>query len=213
MPTMAPAERLLRGGIDVVPATRVLIAIGACGSALLGLALGASSGSTWLAVFAGIKVPLLLVATSLLCLPSFYVLNAVLGLRDDFAAAMRGLLAAQATLGLTLGALAPLVVFCSLSVFNPYLLTLLDAILFAIATWAAQQVLARHYQPLLQRNPRHRIALACWLILYAFAGMQAAWVLRPFRGTAGFAVQFLRPEALEQNAYLVLIDHVLRLFR
>jgi len=196
-----------------VPSARALVAIGACGSALVGLALGASSGSAAMAVFAAIKVPLLLVVTSLLCLPSFYVLNAVLGLRDDFAAAMRGLLAAQATLGLTLGALAPLVVFCSISVPNPYLLTLLDAILFAVATWAAQQVLARHYHPLVQRNPRHRIALASWLVLYAFAGMQAAWVLRPFRGTEGFAVQFLRPEALEQNAYLVLIDHVMRLFR
>jgi hypothetical protein len=207
------AERLLRGGIDTVPPVHVLLAIGACGSALLGLALGASSGNAWMAVYAAIKVPLLLIATSILCVPSFYVLNAVLGLRDDFAAAMRGLLAAQATLGLALGALAPLLVFCSLSIFNPYLLTLLDAVLFAAATWGAQQVLARHYQPLVQRNPRHRIALTTWLVLYAFAGMQAAWVLRPFRGTEGFAVQFLRTEALEQNAYLVLIDHVLRLFR
>lgn len=213
MPKTIATERLLRGEIEVVPSARALVAIGTLGSAALGLALGASSGSAWMAVFAAIKVPLLLVATSILCLPSFYVLNAVLGLRDDFGAAIRGLMAAQATLGLTLGALAPLVVFCSLSVFNPYLLTLLDAVLFAIATWAAQQVLTRHYQPLVRRNPKHRIALGSWLVLYAFAGMQAAWVLRPFRGTEGFAVQFLRPEALEQNAYLVLIDHVLRLFR
>ena len=74
-------------------------------------------------------------------------------------------------------------------------------------------MLARHYRPLIARDPRHRSVLLGWLVLYAFAGVQAAWVLRPFRGTEGFAVQFLRPEAFEQNAYLVLLDHFARLMR
>ena len=74
-------------------------------------------------------------------------------------------------------------------------------------------MLARHYAPLIERAPRHRVALRGWLVLYAFTGVQLAWVLRPFRGTEGFPVQFLRPEAFEQNAYLVLLDHVLRLGR
>jgi hypothetical protein len=52
-----------------------------------------------------------------------------------------------------------------------------------------------------------------WLILYAFTGIQLAWVLRPFRGTEGYPVQFFRPEAFEQNAYVVLIEHALRLGR
>jgi hypothetical protein len=207
------AERLLRGGITTTPSLRTCLALAAAGSALMGLALGSSSGEPWLAVFAAIKVPLLIFATALVCLPSFYVLNAVLGLRDDFAAACRGLVAAVGTLGLALGALAPVSVFLTLSVLDPYALTLCDAVLFGGATWAAQQVLARHYEPLVARDRRHRLALRCWLLLFAFTGVQLAWVLRPFRGTPGFAVQFLRPEAFEQNAYLVLIDHVVRAVR
>lgn len=50
-------------------------------------------------------------------------------------------------------------------------------------------------------------------MLYAFAAIQAAWVLRPFRGTVGFAVEFVRPEAFEQNAYVVLFEHLLRMWR
>ena len=50
-------------------------------------------------------------------------------------------------------------------------------------------------------------------MLYAFAGVQAAWVLRPFRGTEGFAAQFLRSEAFEQDAYVALVQRVLRLVR
>jgi hypothetical protein len=206
-------ERLLRGEAADVPRRRECIALGVAGSALLGAALGGSSGEPWLGVFAAIKVPLLLLCTTALCVPSFYVVNALLGLRDDFAAACRALLAAQATLGLALGALAPVTVFLTLSVGDPYLQTLFDAVLFAAATWAGHQVLTRHYRLLLQRDRRHRYALRCWLVLYAFAGVQLAWVLRPFRGTEGLPVQFLRPEAFEQNAYLVLIEHARRFVR
>lgn len=210
---LASVERLLRDDVAATPPVATCLRLGACGSALSGLALGASSGEPWLAVYAAIKVPLLLALTALFCLPSFYVGNTLLGLRDDFAAACRGLLATQATLGVALGALAPVLVFQSLSVLDPYALTLCDAIVFGLATWAAQQMLARHYRPLVARAPRHRVALRGWLVLYAFTGVQLAWVLRPFRGTEGFAVQFLRPEAFQQNAYLVLLDHLLRLFR
>ncbi|MFY9341373.1 MAG: hypothetical protein WAT39_02710 [Planctomycetota bacterium] len=207
------AERLLRGEVAEAPGRAECLVLGAAGSALLGLALGGSSGEPWLGVFAAIKVPLLLLCTTALCLPSFFVINTVLGLRDDFGAACRALLAAQATLGIVLAAFAPVVVFLTLSVADPYLLTLLDAGLFATATWAGHQVLGRHYRPLIARDARHRHALRGWLVLYAFAGVQLAWVLRPFRGTEGFAVQFLRPEAFEQNAYVVLVEHALRLLR
>jgi hypothetical protein len=207
------AELLLRGDVAVLPRARSLFALGATGSALAGLALGATSGEPWLAVFAAIKVPLLLAGSAIVCLPSFYVVNAVLGLRDDFGAACRGLVAVQATLGVMLGALSPVLVFLALSVLDPFAVTLLDALQFGAATWAAQQVLARHYAPLVARDPRHRLALRGWLVLYAFTGVQLAWVLRPFRGTEGLPVQFMRAEAFEQNAYVVLIEHLVKVFR
>lgn len=209
----AATENLLRGDIAATPRARTCLLLGAAGSSLAGLALGSSSGEPWLAVFAAAKVPLLLLLTAAFCLPSFYVVNALLGLRDDFGAACRGLVATQATLGIALGSLGPVLVFQALSVLDPYALTLCDAVVFGLATLAAQQVLARHYAPLVRRDPRHRLALRGWLLLYAFTGVQLAWVLRPFRGTEGFAVQFLRPEAFEQNAYVVLLEHVLRLGR
>ena len=95
----AAAERLLRGEVADAPGRNDCVALWLGGSALLGLALGGSSGEPWLGVFAAIKVPLLLVLTTALCLPSFFVINSVMGLRDDFGAACRALLAAQATLG------------------------------------------------------------------------------------------------------------------
>ena len=210
---MNAVDALLRAPPQTTPAVRTALALGLGGGALMGAVLGASSGEPRLAVFAAVKVPLLLLLSAGLCLPSFYVLNTALGLRGDLRAALRALLAAQATLGVTLGALTPMTVFGTLSIADPYALTLLDGLLFAVATFAAQQILARHYAPLVARDPRHRVALRGWLVLYVFTGIQLAWVLRPFRGTVGFAVEFLRPEALEQNAYLVLLDHFVRLLR
>ena len=207
------AETLLRGEASAAPSPRTCIAVAALGSALFGLALGASSGHPALALYALLKLPLLLAGTTLLCLPTFYVVHCVLGLRADFGAAVQGMLAAQATFGVALAALAPLVLFLSASVQDPYALTLLDGLLCAVGTVAAQQVLRRHYRQLIARDARHRLTLRGWLLLYAFAGIQVAWVLRPFRGTEGFAVQFLRAEAFEQNAWLVLFEHAVRLLR
>ena len=185
----------------------------AAGGGLHGLALGGTSGEPLLALYSAVKVPMLLLVSSLVTLPNSYVLHAVLGLRDDFGAACHGLWSAQAAMGIALGALAPVASFLGVSVLDPYALTLADGVLFALALAAGQVVLARHYRPLLQKDPRHRVTLTCWAVLNGFFAIQLAWVLRPFLGTPGFPVEFLRSNAFEQNAYIVLVEHVQRLVR
>lgn len=203
-------ERLLAGDLLSTATCTLMIAAGA---GLHGLVLGASSGEWLLALFSAVKVPLLLLGSCLVSLPTFYVLHAALGLSADFRAACAGLMAAQAAVATALGATAPLGALFACSVADPYLLTLLDALLFALAAVAGQVVLARHYAPLLHRDRRHRLTLASWAVLYVFFAVQLAWVLRPFLGTPGYPVQFLRPTALQQNAYVVLLEHLLRLLR
>lgn len=192
---------------------RACVVLAVTGGALHGFALGASSGEPLLALYSGLKIPLLLLCSCLVTLPNFYVLHAVLGLAPDFRAACRGLWAAQAALAAALGALAPVVVFVFVSSDNGYLLTLADGLLFAIAVAVGQTVLRRHYAPLLRRDRRHRITLICWAVLYVFFAIQLAWVLRPFLGTRGYPVEFLRGNAFAKNAYVVLIDHFARLLR
>src|SRR4051812_34943562 len=58
-------------------------------------------------LYSGLKVPLLLLVTFGLSLPSFFVLNTLLGVRADFAKALRALIATQAVLTLILASLAP----------------------------------------------------------------------------------------------------------
>jgi hypothetical protein len=154
-------------------------------------------------LYSALKVPLLLFVATVVCLPSFFVLNTLLGLRADFAAACRGLFAAQATLAVVLASLAPLTVVAYGSSGDYRFAVLWNGFPFLLATLAGQATLARHYAPLIARDPRHRIARAAWLVLYVFVAIQLAWVLRPFVGAPRSATRFFREDAWS-NAYLVL---------
>src|SRR5262249_1283213 len=145
-----------------------------------GAAMGAYGGRPWQMAFSAAKVPLLLGATLVLSLPSYFVLNTLLGLRGDFAEALRAIVASQAAVTIVLVALAPLTVLWYASSADYQLAILFNALMFAVASLAAQVVLARAYRPLIARTPRHRWMLRAWIVLYAFVGTQMGWTLRPF---------------------------------
>jgi hypothetical protein len=155
-------------------------------------------------IYSALKVPLLLVVTFALSLPSFFVLNTLLGLREDFRRVLSALVAAQAVLTVVLLALAPFTAFwyaCSADYTHAQLF---NGIMFAAASFAAQWTLRRNYQPLIARRPRHRTLQRVWLVIYIFVGIQMAWVLRPFVGSPAMPVQFFREEAWG-NAYEVVV--------
>lgn len=133
-------------------------------------------------LYSAIKVPLLLLATFGLSLPSFVVVNSLLGLREDLGAAVRALLATQACLTLVLCSLAPLTLTWYASDQAYEEATLFNALTFAIASASGQLLLRRLYRPLIARDIRHRTLLRLWLIIYAFVGIQMGWLLRPFIG-------------------------------
>jgi len=159
-------------------------------------------------VYSALKVPLLLLVTSLLCLPAFFVLNTVLGLRDDFRAALQAILAGQAGLSVALAALAPFVRFWYFSHAGYAAAQLFNAFLFAVATAAAHLVMRREYAPLIARRSAHRVMLYAWVILYAFVGIQMGWTLRPFIGLPEKAVTFFRDEPFT-NAYVFVANLIL----
>jgi hypothetical protein len=194
--------RFAAGGAaqDYAPIAALLLAA----SGLYGASLATYSGDARQMVYSAAKVPLLLAASTLVCLPNFYVVNALLGLREQFGAAVKALLAAQAALGLCLLSFAPVIVFLSLTLRDYELLKLANGALFVAASLAAQLLLRRHYAPLIAASRRHRVALVLWPVLYVFVAMQLAYTLRPFLGAPYLRVEFLREDAL-QNVYLELV--------
>ena len=156
----------------------------------------------WQIVFSGVKMPLLLGATTLLCLPAFWVLNTVLGLRDDLGRALQAVLAGQAGLSVTLASLAPMTRFWYFSVSSYRGALLFNVAMFAVATIAGYLVTFRYYRPLIEKHAFHRIAIFAWFVLYAFTGIQMGWTLRPFVGSPDLPASFFRAEPFS-NAYVV----------
>jgi hypothetical protein len=152
--------------------------------------------------YSALKVPLLLLATFLLALPSFFVFNTLAGLRGDFAEALRALAATQAGVAIALASLAPFTVLWYLSCPDYNSAILFNGLMFAVASVAGQLLLRTSYRPLIERDPRHRWLLRSWLVVYAFVGIQMGWMLRPFVGSPGAPVQFFRDDTWG-NAYVI----------
>jgi hypothetical protein len=221
LPLLLSADDLLRAGLTSpyarlprLPALKDLILLillfGLSYGAVMGTFTGFAPDRAVQILYSAVKVPLLLLATFLLSLPSFFVLNTLLGLRADFPESLRALMATQAGLTIILSSLAPFTLLFYASSDHYQMAQLFNAAMFAIASFTAQLLLKRLYAPLIARDRRHRWLVRAWLLVYAFVGIQMAWVLRPFIGKPEMSPTFFREEAFT-NAYqavLRIISHV-----
>ena len=180
----------------------LIVVFGGAYGAVMGSFGGVTGERIWQVIFSASKVPILLLATFAIALPSYFVLNTLLGLRNDFAEALRALLAGQAGLTIILAALAPLTAFWYASTASYQKALLFNGLMFAVASASSQIVLGGYYRRLVLRNAKHRWMLRVWLFLYAFVGIQMAWVLRPFVGTPNEPTQFIRSDVWS-NAYVI----------
>ncbi len=213
---IAAADDLLRGraafapGRGAVPWRQLALLVALFGC-VHGAVLGSFGGRGLQALYSATKVPLLLSVATAVCLPSFYVVNVLLGLRDDWSAACRAIFAAQGTLAVVLCSLAPVTALLYVSTDHYELAIVGNGAVFAVGTLAAQQTMRLHYRPLVARDRRHALARSAWVALYVFVAIQLAWVLRPFLGAPGLPTRFLREDAWT-NAYVAVGQVLARLF-
>jgi hypothetical protein len=99
---------------------------------------GFAGARMWQVVYSGVKVPLLLIVTFLLSLPSFFVLNTLVGLRHDFPRVLGALVATQAGLTVILSALAPFTAFWYVSGSGYQAAILFNGVMFGVASFGAQ---------------------------------------------------------------------------
>ena len=216
------ADALLRTGTPSLPVSTVtrraplLLAL----IVLFGAAYGIAMGSYHVPgthvrplqmFYSALKVPLLLLVTFGLSLPSFFVINSLLGLRQDLGEALRALLATQACLTVILAAFAPITLFWYAGFVDYNAATLFNGLMFGTASISGQVLLRRLYRPLIARDSRHRGLLRLWLIIYCFVGIQLAWLLRPFIGQPDAPTHFFREDTWG-NAYVIVAQRLWQLF-
>ena len=156
-----------------------LIAI-ALGSALFGAAVGSWHGGAQTAYASG-KLPVVTLATLILCAPAFYAVSAVLGRPWTLRSILSLMLVAGARFALVLLAATP-VVWLAINLGASYDLSKLAATLaYALAGLAALALLVRG----LGDGPGRRATVALFVGIFLLVGAQTSWVLRPYLGTPG----------------------------
>jgi hypothetical protein len=186
----------------------LIVTAGACYGACMGT-FAYEPVRSMLMLYSAMKIPILIVLTTLVCLPAFFVLNTAAGVRDDFGKALRAVLSAQGAFTVTLAGLAPVVMFIYTTGVNHRFALLTNGAIFLGATIVAQVVLWARYRRLIAANRVHVAMMASWMLLYGFVAVQMAWMLRPFVGDPAKPVTFLREEPFT-NAYIAMLKLVLQ---
>lgn len=189
----------------------LMVVFGCLYGSVMGSFGGVMGGRVWQLIYSAVKVPLLLSATFAISLPSFFVINTIMGLRDDFGKVLRALVSTQAALTVVLASFAPFTAVWYASSADYQAALLFNTLMFGSASVTAQLVLLRLYRPLIASNPRHRVMVRMWLVIYAFVGVQMGWVLRPFIGSPDVATTFFRQGAWG-NAYVEIANIFMRVF-
>ena len=165
------------------------------GSAVFGLAVGVYAGTVGQALASLLKMPSLLVCTTLLTFPSFFVLQSWRAPRPlDWRRAMALLATMLGATGLVWGALAPPVLFLVASIRNYDLAQFLSLLVGAFGGLVGLAVLVAGYRRLC--DPLGNIFRSKFLVLYfvifGAVGAQLAWMLRPYVGSPSLPFQLFR---------------------
>ncbi|MBI3858376.1 MAG: hypothetical protein HY293_22050 [Planctomycetes bacterium] len=135
-------------------------------------------------IFAAAKLPLVVLGTALLCTPTFYVFNGILGSKFTFRQTLAAVLWLSAAVALVLVAFAPISWFFTVSTRGAGFLTFLHVFVFFIASVYGIHSLntARKYLDHLEtrHTPIHGAFLLLWFVIVLFVALQMAYYLRPF---------------------------------
>lgn len=187
------------------------------GTIIIGCGLYGASIGLWraplMAVYVGIKMPMLVLLTLLVNGLINGMLAQVLGSGLSFRQTMQACLMCFASFALIVGSLSPLIIAFVLDAPPPdtaagdawyrmFLLT--HTALIAFAGIVANHKLLRLLQSFAGSDIIGRRTLIAWLAGNLFVGAQLSYTLRPFFGSPRIEVQFLRDQPFEGNFYLVI---------
>ncbi len=180
-------------------------------SFIYGLTVGMFSGGFQI-MASGIKVPLILFGTLIICLPALYTFNVLLGSRLSLKQTLSTLLIVTYLISLILVSFAPILFFFTLSTDSRNFFSILNMVFCLVSGGFGISLLWRGMKFLTLRSGSEPdlTIIRIWSLIYMFVGTQFAWILRPFIGESG---EFLLFRKLKGNFYLYLIELIKNLFQ
>lgn len=134
-------------------------------------------------LFAALKVPIVVLGAALLCTPTFFVFNSILGSKLSLSQTLGVVLYLAASAVLVLVAFAPIAWLFTVSTEGPGFLRGLHLLVFLIAAAYGMKSLntARRYLNYVDatQTPIHGGFLFLWFGIVLFVALQMAWYFRP----------------------------------
>ncbi|MCX6269338.1 MAG: hypothetical protein NTW16_18630 [Bacteroidetes bacterium] len=155
-----------------------------CGFAFLyGMVMG-SYHSFLQSVVTGLKVILLFLSTVIICFPSFFIIQQVLGSKMSFRQMIVIVLSGVVLTATIALSFAPIVIVFQVTGGNYHFLQLLHVAIFVFAGIFGMQLMVEALKYACENKsiyPQTGVTVfRIWIIILAFVGIQLAWNLRPF---------------------------------
>jgi hypothetical protein len=185
----------IRDGVELGQKVRAMLLSSIAFFALYGAVMG-STHSLWQVLSSAVKLPLLFLATLVVCSPTLYFFNLIFGSNQSLTQNFSLILTAITVTAVLLLSFAPIVLFFLLTTSHYQFFKLLNVGVFAISGLVGVRFLSRGMRVVsasgrdLARARANVIRL--WILVYAFVGSQMAWTLRPFIGAPAMGFELFR---------------------
>jgi len=185
----------IRDGVELAPKMRAMLVSSIIFFALYGAVMG-STHSLWQALSSAAKLPVLFLATLVVCSPTLYFFNLIFGSNQSLMQNFALILTAIVVTAVLLLSFAPIVLFFLLTTSHYQFFKLLNVGVFAIAGIVGVLFLTQGMGVVSAGGKEgasaRRTVVRLWILIYAFVGSQMAWTLRPFIGAPSMEFELFR---------------------
>lgn len=205
----------IRNGKELEVILVDLLLVAALPTAAYGLVTGLATNSLARILTNPFKLPVLLVLTTFLCLPTLYIFASYLGSRRTFAQMAALAFSSIAIVGVVLAAFAPITWFLTFTAPGAYALhVLVNVAVLALSGFMGVGFLFHGIRKLQADAPdlrRQTSFMGLWVALYGLVGAQMGWMLRPFFSPSD--VLFRGPSADGGNVFAAIWTVLQRVFQ
>jgi hypothetical protein len=170
-----------------------------------------------LALYAAVKLPLVLLATAGLTFGALWLMARLAGWEAPPATVAALVFVPLGVAGVMLASLAPVSALFTVTAPAPSLaartthnmLYLTHTLLVGASALFATVTLGRLLARWVGKPATARVILVSWIAVYGIVGGEVAWALRPFVGSIYEDVAFVRRDALDGNVYEFVLDDII----
>jgi len=185
----------IRDGVGLRTKMRAMLVSSVIFLALYGAVIG-SSHSLWQALSSAAKMPILFLATLVVCSPTLYFFNVLFGSNQSLTQNFCLILTCITVSSVLLLSFTPIVFFFLLTTGGYQFFKLLNVLACGVSGWMGVLFLTQGMRIVSTAGKEgagaRRNVVRFWILLYAFVGSQMAWTLRPFIGAPSMKFELFR---------------------